>query len=68
MVLTGVSTEGGIEGSARHSLNLGYYMVVAGDCVGSSDREGHEGALKYMTAIFDVVDSRDLASVWGKKG
>lgn len=68
VVLTGVSTEGGIEGSARHGLNLGYYMVVVRDSVGSSDREGHELALKYMGMIFDVADSKQLSSIWGKAG
>lgn len=66
VVLAGVSTEGGVEGSARHGLNIGYYMVIASDCVGSANREGHEQALKHMPTIFDVVDSKRLTSIWAK--
>lgn len=65
VILTGVSTEGGIEGTARQGLNLGYAMVVVRDAVGSSDREAHELALKYMESVFDVVDSKELCSIWG---
>jgi len=39
LVLAGVSTEGGIEGTARHASYLGYFTVVAEDAVGSFDRE-----------------------------
>jgi len=66
VMLTGVSTEGGVEGSARHGLNLGYYMVVVRDCVGSHDREAHDLALKYMETTFDVVDSKQLLAIWEK--
>lgn len=68
VVLTGVSTEGGIEGSARHGANLGHYMVVVRDAVGSHDREGHEMALKFIEKTFDVVDSKQLLAIWGKAG
>jgi nicotinamidase-related amidase len=68
VVLTGVSTEGGVEGTARHGVNLGYYMVVVRDAVGSLDREGHDLALRYMENTFDVVDSKQILSIWGKSG
>ena len=67
IVLTGVSTEGGIEGTARDGLVLGYYMVVVKDCVGSSRKEGHELALKYMEGVFDVTDTQTLAGLWSKR-
>lgn len=67
VVLTGVSTEGGIEGTARDGLALGYYMVVAKDCVGSSRREAHDLALKYLESVFDVTDSKTLLQIWSKR-
>ncbi|MBI2185017.1 MAG: cysteine hydrolase [Thaumarchaeota archaeon] len=66
VVLTGVSTEGGIEGTARDGLALGYYMVVARDCVGSSRKEAHDMALKYIESVFDVTDSKTLLQIWSK--
>lgn len=54
LVLTGVSTEAGIEGTARNASYLGYLPVVVDDAVGSSDREAHEKALWLMKRMFDV--------------
>ena len=54
LVLAGVSTEAGIEGTARHASYLGYYPVVVEDAVGSFDREAHEKALWVMKKMFDV--------------
>lgn len=67
VVLTGVSTEGGIEGTARNGLALGYFMVVAKDCVGSSRKEAHEMALKYLETIIDITDSKTLLEIWRKR-
>jgi len=54
LVLTGVSTEAGIEGTARNATYLGYVPVVVEDAVGSSDKEAHEKALWIMRKMFDV--------------
>ncbi len=60
LVLAGVSTEGGIEGTARNASYLGYFTVIAEDAVGSFDREGHEAALKLMTRMFDVRTTESI--------
>jgi len=54
LVLTGVSTEAGIEGTARNASYLGYRPVVVEDAVGSSEKEAHEKALWIMRRMFDV--------------
>jgi nicotinamidase-related amidase len=54
LVLTGVSTEAGIEGTARNATYLGYLPVIVEDAVGSSDKETHEKALWIMRKLFDV--------------
>ena len=54
LVLTGVSTEAGIEGTARNASYLGYRPVVVEDAVGSSEKEAHEKALWLMKRMFDV--------------
>lgn len=65
VLMGGVSTEGGIEGSARTGRNLGYYMVVLKDCVGSRNRELHDIALKLMEkSHFDVVTANEVAQIW----
>ncbi len=42
ILIGGVATEGGVEGTARTARNLGYDVVVLKDCVGSRNRELHE--------------------------
>jgi nicotinamidase-related amidase len=64
VILAGVTTESGIEGSARHGLNLGYHMVIAKDCTGSVIEERHTTALKSMETFFDVIDSKEIISIW----
>jgi nicotinamidase-related amidase len=60
LVLAGVSTEGGIEGTARHASYLGYLPVIAEDAVGSFDREAHEAALKLMARLFEVRSAESI--------
>jgi len=65
ILIGGVATEGGVEGTARSGRNLGYYTVVLKDCVGSRNREFHDTALKLMAgAYFDVTTSDDVARIW----
>lgn len=54
LVLVGVSTEAGIEGTARHASCLGYSPLIVEDAVGSFDKEAHEKALWLMKRMFDV--------------
>jgi nicotinamidase-related amidase len=67
IVIGGVATEGGIEGTARSARNLGYDVVVLRDGVGSRNRELHEMALKLMEqTFFDVANADEIAALWGK--
>jgi len=68
IVIGGVATEGGVEGTARTGRNLGYDMVVLRDCVGSRNRELHEMALKLMAGTqFDVATANEIAEIWRRK-
>ena len=69
IVVGGVATEGGVEGTARTGRNLGYDMVVLKDGSGSRNRELHELALKLMErTFFDVATAEEVAAAWrGKK-
>ena len=63
LVLTGVSTEAGIFGTARHALNLGFHPLVVEDAVGSMSPEGNTAALRMLR---DLCDVEATASVIGR--
>ena len=65
IVIGGVATEGGVEGTARTGRNLGYDMLVLRDGCGSRSRENHDLALKLMERMYlDVVTVAEVAAVW----
>ena len=65
IVIGGVATEGGVEGTARSARNLGYDVVVLKDGVGSRSRELHELALKLMEqSHFDIAAASEIAEIW----
>ena len=67
IVLAGVNVATGINGTAQHAINLGYYSVVARDCVGTGSREDYMTAIAYMERILDIVDSSEIIKVWNKR-
>ncbi|HWP58508.1 MAG TPA: isochorismatase family cysteine hydrolase [Candidatus Acidoferrales bacterium] len=68
IVIGGVATEGGVEGTARTGRNLGYDVVILKDCVGSRHRELHEMALRLMEQThFDIASAGEIAEIWRKK-
>ena len=68
ILIGGVATEGGVEGTARTARNLGYDVVVLKDCVGSRSRELHELALKLMEQThFDISTAGEIAVLWPPK-
>ncbi|HEY1233051.1 MAG TPA: cysteine hydrolase [Candidatus Binatia bacterium] len=68
ILIGGVATEGGIEGTARTARNLGYDIVVLKDCVGSRNRELHELALKLMEQThFDISTAGEIAEIWRRR-
>jgi nicotinamidase-related amidase len=66
VVMVGCTTDGGVEATVRDGFHRGYFMVVAGDCVGTYTEEGHNAALKRMERFGDVVDSTELLKIWGQ--
>jgi nicotinamidase-related amidase len=64
ILIGGVATEGGVEGTARTARNLGYDVVILQDCVGSRSRERHEMALKLMeSAFFEIATANQIAEI-----
>jgi nicotinamidase-related amidase len=64
VVMTGCTTEGCVESTARDALFNDYYVVIAEDCVASDDRAQHDASLLLMRHRFDVVSGDDILGVW----
>ncbi len=64
VVVTGCTTEGCVESTARDALFNDYYVVLPEDCVASDDPRQHEASLFLMRHRFDVVSSEDMLSIW----
>jgi nicotinamidase-related amidase len=66
LVIGGVSTEAGVEATARSARDLGYEVVVLSDGTGSLSQEAHELALRLMDLMFfDIATTGDIAKTWG---
>jgi nicotinamidase-related amidase len=65
IILCGVATEAGIEGTARHASQLGFYPVIAEDAVGSRNLELHENSLKVMRQMFKVQPTEETVRKLG---
>ena len=57
LILTGVSTEVGIETTARHASCLGFIPIVVEDGVGSSNKDLHNMALNVMRGMFELQNT-----------
>ncbi len=64
VVVTGCTTEGCVESTARDALFNDYYVVLPEDCVASDDPRQHEASLFLMRHRFDVVLSDEILSIW----
>jgi ureidoacrylate peracid hydrolase len=64
VVITGCTTEGCVESTARDALFNDYYVVVAEDCVASDDREQHDASMLLMRHRFDIASTDEILGVW----
>lgn len=55
LIMTGVATNVCVDSTLREGFFLGYYIVVAEDCVTSSNRAAHEGTLSTVKVNFGTV-------------
>jgi nicotinamidase-related amidase len=63
LVVTGCTTEGCVESTARDALFNDYYVVVVEDSVASDDREQHEASLLLMRHRFDIANAEEVLGV-----
>jgi nicotinamidase-related amidase len=66
VIMTGCTTEGCVESTARDALFNDYYVVVPEDCVASDDPLQHDASLFLMRHRFDVVVSDNILAAWQK--
>ena len=64
VIVTGCTTEGCVESTARDAMFKDYYVVLPEDCVASDDPRQHEASLFLMRHRFDVVSSDDILTIW----
>jgi nicotinamidase-related amidase len=64
VVVTGCTTEGCVESTARDAMFADYYVVLAEDCVASDDAVQHDASLLLMRRRFDVFDSEQILGEW----
>lgn len=55
LLMTGVATNVCVDSTLRDGFFLGYYIVVAEDCVGAANKEGHDGTLATVRYNFGTV-------------
>jgi nicotinamidase-related amidase len=64
VVISGCTTEGCVESTARDAMFNDYYVVIAEDCVASDDRSQHDASMLLMRHRFDVATASDIGRVW----
>lgn len=65
LIIAGISTEIGVESTARDSSNRGFYTVVASDSSSSADKEAHQRSLANMAKLFDVLSTKEIVEKLG---
>lgn len=57
IVIAGISTHFGVEGTARSAYNMGYDVIAVEDAMGAANLAGHEGSLKNVLPYIGRVRS-----------
>ena len=64
LVITGCTTEGCVESTARDAMFNDYYVVIVTDAVASDDRAQHDASLFLMAHRFDLATSEEICKTW----
>ena len=67
VIFSGISTEVGIDSSAREAVNRSFYTIVASECVSSQVEEMHKASLKALTRVCLVLSTGEITEGWKKK-
>jgi len=62
LVLTGIATDGVVEGTARDAVDRGYYVTIPEDCCATTSEENHRVVLRgVLAALTTVSKAEDVA-------
>jgi nicotinamidase-related amidase len=64
VVVTGCTTEGCVESTARDAMFNDYYVVIATDAVGSDDPKQHDASMYLMARRFDLATAGSIRQTW----
>ena len=67
VIVSGCTTEGCVESTARDAMFNDYYVVIADDCVASDDRDQHDASMLLMRNRFDMAGSEQILREWSNK-
>lgn len=59
LVLTGIATDGVVEGTARDGVDRGYYVLIPEECCATFSEEGHRAALGGVLGMLTTVCKAD---------
>src|SRR5437588_842767 len=63
LVLTGIATDGVVEGTARDGVDRGYYVTIPDDCCATFTDEAHRAVLRGVLGMLTTVTkSADIVS------
>lgn len=68
VVLTGFTTDIGIDFTARHAHARGFYAVVVEDATGAFDPAEHDRSIGFLRKWVDVATADEIAGIWAKQG
>lgn len=57
LILTGIATDGVVEGTARDGVDRGYYVIIPEDCCMTFSEEGHRAALRGVLGMLATVST-----------
>jgi nicotinamidase-related amidase len=66
VIVTGCTTEGCVESTARDAMFNDYYVVIPEDCVASDDHEQHDASMLLMRHRFDIATCDEILAEWSR--
>lgn len=64
VVVTGLTTEGCVESTARDAQFNDYFVIIAPECVASDDPIQHDASMLLMRNRFDIISQAEIQAVW----
>jgi nicotinamidase-related amidase len=64
VVMTGCTTEGCVESTARDAMFSDHYVVIVTDAVASDDPAQHEASMYLMARRFDLATADVVRKLW----